>query len=291
MSSGISTNAEGQYLSSQNLKHILTNTATDTGFLFEVGNSAIGFSASFEAGLISLGVSSLCFSARASGEARKLGVSFNLFERFNNAAINNPLTRGLSCVVDKMSKNLGTSLIISGTALMAAAGFAASETADFSTAHTFYQSSREAVILGCFGLANAFRGAARGLKDGSTTQRVLDVAGITLASTGVIIAGQDINLEGVAALNPGSVADAGIKGSFIGAASMAAYQAIKALPSKGWLQPDILFACGCFGNAILSETPERSLANALFGIAFISLDALKKSGGVYERFFNPKPAG
>lgn len=295
----------------EKLSAVAVNTVSDTGFLFEVGNAMIGFTASPEAGAISLCVSSLCFAARTTGEAKKIGLTFGdvaegagrrlpatfrqaamLPDSFKNtlSTVARPLVKPLGRVVERMSGNLGTSLMISGSALMVAAGFAASHGFDMASLHDFYTSTKEGLILGCFGAANAFRGIARGLTPGGVSQRMLDVMGIGLASTGVIIAGQDIDTDAVLAFDPQALVDTAIKGSFVGAAGLAAYEAVKGVSFKSLARPDIIFAGGCLGNAVMNGvngSPWLGAANALFGIAFLSLDALKNAGGVYEQCIAP----
>lgn len=272
-----------------------TNTVTDTGFLFEIGNAAIGFAASPRAGFISLGVAALCITSRATYEMRKIGIDFNLKDAYTNALQqhNNIAQKALihsaapiMKTIDLMSKNAGVSLMISGSALIAAAAFAGFENMDAANTLTF---PKEAFILGCFGLANFFRGYARDLQENGIGQRLLDVSGIALAATGVILTGQAFDMGGLTNLETQSLVDTAVKGTFIGAAGMAAYQAIKAIPSHKLFQPDLMFAAGCFGNAAISSSPETTFANIVFGLAFIALDGLKKSGGLYENLtYNPK---
>lgn len=262
-----------------NKKRISLNGLTDTGFLFEVGNSLIGFIASFQAGLISLSIASLCILARVSGEVRKDDVSIsseNLIYRLFMKGVLSPLGK----LVVLMSKNLGTSLIISGCALMIASLFAV----QYGSMETIL-SSKEALILALFGVANATRGIARGVKEQSTLQKCLDTIGIVLAALGVVLAGQAITLSDLQALNFDILLNIFVKIGFAMAAILAIYQAVKSLPTRGFLQPDLVFAAACIGNAVLVyNQPFLMIANLLFALAFVSLDALKKKNGFYELY-------
>ena len=257
------------------------NTITDTGFLFEVGNSMIGFVASFKAGIISLSIAALCFLARLAGEHSKNEQAFfaksdgqNLFK----TVFYDPL----ASLVSLMAKSLGTSLMISGTALIIAGFFAI----DYDAITDFYPASKEALILFLFGFANGLRGLARGFEDNGFSQRLFDVIGIFLAAMGVILAGEMIVWETAAPLGFEFYYNLGVKALFILATLVACYEAIRLKAIHALLKGDLIFALGCIGNATLVwEHPNLLIANCLFALACVSLHALKTHSGLYEQLF------
>lgn len=264
-----------------NKKKVTLNSLTDTGFMFEVGNSMIGFIASFQAGMISLSIASLCILARLSGEFRKENATVAKDGLLSKIFVNGPLGF-IGRLVNIMSRNLGASLMISGGALIIASFFAI----NYGSLEMIL-TSKEALILALFGIANGLRGVARGFNEQSLGQKLLDTIGIVLAAAGVVMAGAvlDFNNIDFGAFDDGL--NLAVKIGFILAAVLAIYQAIRSLPTKGLLQPDLVFALACFGNAVLVHNQFfMMIANILFGIAFIALDALKKKNGLYELYFS-----
>lgn len=256
----------------QHKKRVFFNSLTDTGFLFEIGNSLIGFAVSFIAGLISLSIAVLCYTARFLAELRKskqsnvdIGSSSNFLLKLANI----------------MSKNIGASLMISGSALLLAAFFAL--LSPVFTIHfelTNLAHFKEGFILFCFGFANFVRGYARSLQNLSFQQKILDVTGITFAAIGVLLTGSLGILEGNFILQPEYILDVFVKSLFVLAVIFAVKESF--LNSISFIKPDLLFAVGCIGNAYLAPSVELKIANMLFAIAFVSLHALKHKNGLYE---------
>ena len=145
------------------VSQIAWNTATDTGVGFESGNTAVALSAnSPEAAFISASVGVLCALARATGEAKITGTSEKLSHRFENFSAYVPKTaRRVGNFINSKMSNLGTSLMISGGALLGASIVAGQSGINVSSFDAFYNQGKEAVILGCFGVANFIRGYAR----------------------------------------------------------------------------------------------------------------------------------
>lgn len=264
------------------LRRSAVNTVTDTGGLFEAGDAVIGFTAGPTSGLISLGVSILCFAARASGEMKKSGWELGLRGKFGNAVLNNPATKNIGKLFNLLSNNLGASLMISGGAVLTSSAFA------------FYNACHgkellPAIILASFGVANGIRGMARGLEKDSALQKTLDVAGIALAATGVILATGPTHFSDLTALKIPAYIALCAKTLFASAATIEAHQAIRAKPEKDVVRPNLVFAGGCFASALSCAFSAMTAANALFSVAYVSYDALKQKGGLYESLQSFRP--
>ena len=114
---------------------------------------------------------------------------------------------------------------------------------------------------------------------------MLDSKGIALASTGVVLTGGMLDVQGVQEFQTPALADLGIKTAFVGAALKTMHECIT--NKIGKIRGDLIFAAACFGNAsIVGSNGDlyATFANATFGIAFISLDALKTGQGFYQKY-------
>lgn len=262
-------------------QQIATNTATDVGGAFEIGNSVIGFAASPISGFISLGVATACYTARSLGEIKRVNPDFNVSNVISPDTTSYKMTKPVLKLANYMSENIGASMIISGTALGVSALFALPETVDMTSTAGFYQSSKEACILGSFSLANTVRGVARNLHDDSIIKRkVFDSAGAIAASAGSIMTVNNPD-------NP--IGTITLKAIFATAGLAAVYETIKGKAPE-LLQPDKVFASAFLLNATMSNSPTMIMANMLFAGAFLSLDSLKQDGGVYQRLQRAFPS-
>lgn len=129
-------------------------------------------------------------------------------------------------------------------------------------------------INGAFGLGNLLRGTASGLKQGTLKQRFMDAVGICSANTGLYIASPDAPLP--------------VKLAYVGTAAIALYLSATNQKPQSWKQPDLTNAAMIAVNASNNTNPVFITANAIWAVAYASLDALKKHGGVAEWFQNWK---
>ena len=280
-------------------QEVALNTVTDTGVGFEIGNAAIAYPISSEAAAISLTVAGLCATARGIGESKKTEAKFKLVSQFEKVSKYVPsfLKDNFSKVTHKMSENLGFSLMISGSALMGASLIAASNGLDLSSVEAFYGHGKEAAVLGLFGVANFIRGHARGfdgIEEKNVQKNIQDAVGIVLATIGVGLTGDILDIQALQAFEIEEIVDAGIKGVFGIAALTGIVEAFKndmKLPIRG----DLVYAGGCLGNAAMTAYKGdyySAFANLQFLMAYISMDALKHDEGLYHKFFSnsPKPS-
>lgn len=234
-------------------KKALCNATFDTGWLFEIGNTFIA-APNIPAMLFSITVASIAYAARYVGELKS-----------DNADV----PKGLNW----LPKNLGTSLIISGTGLISSSivkgvteGF--NFTVSPQASHPIEASG--AAILLLFGIANISRGIARGVSQGGMSQKTLDTIGIILATAGVMASVPDSSMAAKALL--------------ISAAAIETLSSLtpKKIPS-GLADYTFASACGINGvNAAMSGSTLAGAANFIFALAFISLGALKRNGGFYQ---------
>lgn len=59
--------------------------------------------------------------------------------------------------------------------------------------------------------------------------------------------------------------------------------------TKGLLQPQLVFASGTLANSAINFSngnESMGFANLIWAIAFVSLDAIFKNGGMYQKYFS-----
>ena len=275
-----SNKAEAQFGSAP----ILVNAVTDPGAMFEVGNSPIGFEKSWEAGSISLVISGLCFLVRGASEIKARRKELGLPEP--ETPNDNWMKRNLSSAFNKLVENRGAALTVSGSALLVSAGFIFSKGFDHHNLAAFYHTAKPALIYTSFGIANTTRGIGHAFK-GRPAQKILDMIATGSATVGLIMSGQDIDTQALAAYDAHQLLNVAVKTSFVAATAISARQAACNEQPSGLAQPNRIMAGGLVGNAILSS-PRLRIANMIFAGAYGSIDALQKHGGVYQAMSSMK---
>jgi len=222
------------------------NSATDPGVILNLGNTALVIEQNLAAGLANMATSTLCFAVRGVTELRKIGVPIPLPKKFNDIV-----------------ENPGNALTTSGIVTLGGAA-AASGGIDLSQPET----ALPAAMMTAFGSSNVLRGIATGFETGTIKQNLFDFTGIMSAVAGFYFANPDAPIA--------------VHMSYVASGLMAGYLAIRNRQAHGIMQPDLAFAATSYTNAATSSSPEVILANVLFGTGSVTLDAMKKKGGVVE---------
>lgn len=222
------------------------NSITDPGVILNLGGARLSYATSPETAAINIMTSGLCFAVRSTAELKKIGVNIPVPKLFN-----------------KLVENEGNAMIASGVVTIGSAA-AAIPNIDLSTPETLIPP----VFMTVIGSSNVLRGAASAFENGSIKQRLMDFGGIATAVGAFLFT----NADGPALIQAG----------FVLSGIMATYLVMKNKMSGGLMQPDQTFAATCFANAAITPDPAFKVANILWGTGSLTLDMMKKHGGVYE---------
>lgn len=228
----------------------MVNSLTDVGVAFNVGNSFFGFLSSTSAGLVNLGVAAGLVVLRAARECEKVGIRF-------------PLPGAVKRFAEKNGSTLAATGVFNLIAGCAAA--AAGDPANIKSYST-------AVMLGLFGVGNLTRGVAMRLDPSTAAYRVLEGFGIVTNTAGIMMAA-------------GSEAPVAVHLAFMAAGASGLYQSIgrKSVPIA--LQPNMNYAAGTTlaeYASVLAAKGTGAFANGFYTIGYLSLEAERTHGGVYE---------
>ena len=247
-----------------NFKQIAVNSATDAGVCFNVGNVPVSMQHSWEAAALNVTVAGMSFASRFVVEFKKAAEE----QGFKVVPANR-----ISKALDRFASNRGAGLVTSGTLTLTAAGFATAEAMNGNP-----DAASTAGMLGCFGLVHTFRGVATGMKDG-IKKYGLDTVAFISAVSAYIIANPDLPVA--------------VKSAYGGVAVLSTYMAIRRQKADGVKQPDLYFALTSYASAALTAEDNVNVALGFFGWAsgYLSLDAMRKKGGVWEAISDMRGKG
>lgn len=219
------------------------NTVTEPGFLFNGGNAPISFLSSTPAGFINVGAGILCFAVRLCYELQTRGVNL-------------PLPRLLQKLVNNQSAALG----VNG-ALLVASSVAASLKIDTAHPETFVTPA----MLACFGSGNIIEPFAWAAEPSSAKKTLLNAYSQLAYAVGMYLAAAD---------SPATIKM--IYGASFVSGILFPLMGKKAI---GPISPIRITAMGSFLCAATNTNPVFIWANALFGIAYLGVDAGVRLGG------------
>lgn len=236
-------------LGSKNCVKIVVNSITDPGVLFNIGNVVVSAQQSPVAACFNTAVAGICLITRTISELKEAGIKFEpknfLAQKFN-----------------QLSENKGLALIVSGgLTLLSAAAYAGQ------TALNNGSSYGKVGMLTCFGLVHSFRGVATGLKN-RFARATLDSSAFVAAASGYLFANPDLPLP--------------IKLSYGTVAALSVWMAFKGQSAKGLKQPDLYFAATSISSACVTSSPSVAFGFATWAAAYLSIDAMRKSEGVFD---------
>lgn len=233
-----------------NLSHhwkakVALNSATDPSVIFNIGNAIYSWPSSRLAASINLSMAAFCALVRCTSELRNMG-------------INPPLPGPVSRFVE----NRGAALVTDGafTGISGATHFITNP----------IEGLTKAFMLTSFGLSKICRGVATGMKKGSLRQKFTDMAAFPVGFIGTSLGMSEAPWE--------------IKIPALGLiALIGAYTFLRHGRSKGPLQPDLMSTAAYTSYAALfAQRPEEVVAFCIWATGYLSLDLLKKTGGVWE---------
>ena len=228
---------------------IAVNSATDPGVLFNLGNVAVSMQDSWEAAAINGGVALMSATTRAVVEIRDLDDTYEP---------QGPLARRF----DAFAQNKGAGLVTSGALTIGSSAVMLSQIGENPDA------AASAGMLACFGLVHTFRGVATGLKDG-VKKHAMDAAAFVSAVSAYLI----INPELPAPVQLG----------YLSVAALAVYMGVRKQSAQGFKQPDAYFAATSYAAAALTDNANVALGFAAWASGYVSIDAMRKKGGVWQR--------
>jgi hypothetical protein len=288
-------------------EQITINTATDTGFCFEAGNIAVIAPHSLAACIPSTVVALACVAARAAHEHQKTsGSESSSIVPAGESSENlqgNVLVRGTKQIFSRMVDNPGVGVEVSAVGLAVASIVVPLEAiiiGDTQTLSTIYEWGRPETILGSFAVANALNGSSSRLSN-TFVQNAMRMAGTAIAAAGVMMTtGEPLSVIDWSAVSSLDVAHLINTESFsnpnnygqlllVGAAFQSMWQTLKHVPASGLLQPQLMFAGACAANAVgnaMHGNVAEAVANTIWTVAFISLDAVFKNGGLYQKYLS-----
>lgn len=283
------------------------NSGTDTGGYFEVGNISIAFKESAVACVPSAIVAFLAIAARATYEVRHTGLNAPIIQEIktrleasritNNPITNNRLTRWAGKKVSKLfnkmvgNPNVGLEVSAAGLAISSAIiPIQAAITGDTSTMDTLFSWGQEETILGTAALANALNGSSTRIGN-VTAQNSMKAVGTIAASLPTFMtSGEFKDVTNLITAQPEAFSEPRslVYGVLLTGIGQSLWQTVRNVKTGGLLQPQLMLGAGCFANAAICASDgntNAAVANSLWGIAFISMDAVFKSGGMYQRYF------
>ena len=243
--------------SSQKATQVAVNSLTDVGVLFGLGNGLNGLATSLSAGVVNFGVAAALMALRAAGECEKVGIKISLPR-----------------VIRRFAEKKGGTLIATGVCQGVATVFAAAAAGDASTMK-FYTT---ATMLGLFAVANVTRGLAMRLDPTSQSYRVLEGVGIATNTVGLMLA-------------LGSEAPVLAQAAAVTAGSVGLYQSLCGREVRAEIQPNFLYSGSTLASqgAALCNVDSANvfntfgtIANGFYAIGYMSLEAERTHGGVYQ---------
>lgn len=281
---------------------IIINSATDTGVGFEVGNILIAVQQSLVAGLPSSLVALLALGARATGEYRradlkskKTGKLVSFLDRFFNKTLaTRVIGSKLARLFDQIVHNPNVGLEVSAIGLAAASVTIPIEavlTGKTEILETLYEWGQEETILATFAAANIFNGSAARFNN-QLTRNCMKAVGTFGAMTGLIMVNSTWeDIRNMLIFVPALLSNHYLVPNliFFTGTLQSIYQTIRNVPARDILQPQLLLALGCFASSMINFVHGNNVegfANLIWSIAFVSLDAVFKAGGLHQKYFS-----
>ena len=233
---------------STDIRNTIINAATDPGVILNIGNAVANAARSTEAMAVNLATATLCLVIRTASELQKCGVVL-------------PLPRFLR----KLVENPGAALMANGGMTLLSAAFAAANIRADKPETTL-----PAIIMGLFASGNIAQGATCGKKGYGTAQRLSDAFAQSAYATALVLASADAPMP--------------VKLCFMFAGASGVAMAALGRQSLFGVSPMLIQAAGAYGSAASNANPYFAAANALWATGYVTLDALKRRGGVGEMF-------
>jgi len=229
---------------------IAVNSVTDPGVLFNAGNVVVSSQHSWEAAAVNGSVALLSGATRAVSEIKASGINFS------------PTNRLLQNF-DTFAENKGAGLVTSGALTLTSSAITLAQ-----SGFDDPQAMGAAGMLACFGLVHTFRGVASGMRDG-LKKYALDSAGFAMAVGGYLFANPDLPLA--------------LKISYGAIACLSVYMTLMRENPSSFKQPDLYFATTSYGAALATDEINVAFGFASWATAYLSIDAMNKKGGVWQR--------
>ena len=232
---------------------IASNTITDAGVLFNLGNAPISLTLthSVTACVFNVLVAVIALFVRLLCELKHYGISIES---------NQLMVRQLNTMAD----NKGAALMASGilTLFAAVAAFYAVFIGRASPSAYML-----VFMLVCFGLVHLFRGIATGCNS-LFKKSVLDGIAFVFAATGYVLA------------NPGL--PIAVLSGFVAVMLLAVYMAFRQQAFAGFKQPDLYFAATCYIAALFSDIPVIAFGFFMWGSGYISIYVMRNQQGIEQ---------
>ncbi|MCK6418511.1 MAG: hypothetical protein L6Q57_06195 [Alphaproteobacteria bacterium] len=215
------------------------NTATEPALLFYSGNAIISLLQSTTGGIINISASIFGLLIRLCGEIQKRG---------------GKLPFPLPAAAQKFINNSGAALGVNGVFVLTSAGASALEI-DPTNSRTFVTP----IMLTCFGtgaISIAFAQSAQGAK-----KTVLNTSAQLAYSLGMYLAAGD--------------APMGVKAVYVASFISSILLPLMKKEALGPISPNRITAVGAFASAATNTDPNFIVANILFGLGYLSVDAFR----------------